>query len=923
MGIMTKLFGSYSDHQVKKLEKIAAKIEALASTYKNMSDEELRGMTEVFKARLAAGETLDDILPEAFAAVREADDRVLGKRPFHVQLIGGIILHQGRIAEMKTGEGKTLVATLPAYLNALTGEGVHIVTVNDYLAARDSEEMGKVYGFMGLKTGLVVHGLTPAQKQEAYRADITYGTNNEFGFDYLRDNMVVYKSRLVQRGHAFAIVDEVDSILIDEARTPLIISGEGDTPTDLYERADRFVRTLQKHVVKEIDAKEEQDSIEADYIVDEKANTAVITPRGARKAEAFFQIANFTDAENATLAHHINQAIKAHGCMKLDVDYVVNEEGVMIVDAFTGRLMPGRRFSDGLHQAIEAKEGVQVQKENKTLATITFQNYFRMYKKLSGMTGTAMTEENEFRDIYQLDVVEVPTNKPMIREDHDDAVYKTMAGKYRAVVKQVRECYDRGQPVLVGTVSIDKSELLSVMLKKAGIPHTVLNAKFHAREAEIVAQAGKSGAVTISTNMAGRGTDIMLGGNPEYMAKSDLRALGIEEGLIVQATGTADTSDESILGVRRQYRELYEKHKAEIAPEAERVRAAGGLFILGTERHESRRIDNQLRGRSGRQGDPGESRFFLSLEDDLMRLFGNNERIITLIDRMGLDDDTPIEAGILSNTIENAQKRIEDNNFKRRKYVLSYDDVMNQQRTIIYGQRQSVLDDSDLSDTMMNMIRGNIKAAVASHTSEGPATEWDFAGLRADLMGYLCTEEDFTYSEEELKSLTSEDVTDMLISRAEDRIREREELFTPERFREVERAILLRNVDTAWMDHIDAMDDLKGNIGLQAYAHRDPVTEYRMVGADMFDAMVAEIRDKTVRALLTVVPKPQQEVVRVQVAKPLTEGFEGGPKQGAKKVVLTPKRSTKVGRNDPCPCGSGKKYKNCCGANPAAGNGNN
>ena len=923
MGIMTKLFGSYSDHQVKKLEKIAAKIEALASTYKNMSDEELRGMTEVFKARLAAGETLDDILPEAFAAVREADDRVLGKRPFHVQLIGGIILHQGRIAEMKTGEGKTLVATLPAYLNALTGEGVHIVTVNDYLAARDSEEMGKVYGFMGLKTGLVVHGLTPAQKQEAYRADITYGTNNEFGFDYLRDNMVVYKARLVQRGHAFAIVDEVDSILIDEARTPLIISGEGDTPTDLYERADRFVRTLQKHVVKEIDAKEEQDSIEADYIVDEKANTAVITPRGARKAEAFFQIANFTDAENATLAHHINQAIKAHGCMKLDVDYVVNEEGVMIVDAFTGRLMPGRRFSDGLHQAIEAKEGVQVQKENKTLATITFQNYFRMYKKLSGMTGTAMTEDNEFREIYSLDVVEVPTNKPMIREDHDDAVYKTMAGKYRAVVKQVRECYDRGQPVLVGTVSIDKSELLSVMLKKAGIPHTVLNAKFHAREAEIVAQAGKSGAVTISTNMAGRGTDIMLGGNPEYMAKSDLRALGIEEGLIVQATGTADTSDESILGVRRQYRELYEKHKAEIAPEAERVRAAGGLFILGTERHESRRIDNQLRGRSGRQGDPGESRFFLSLEDDLMRLFGNNERIITLIDRMGLDDDTPIEAGILSNTIENAQKRIEDNNFKRRKYVLSYDDVMNQQRTIIYGQRQSVLDDSDLSDTMMNMIRGNIKAAVASHTSEGPATEWDFAGLRADLMGYLCTEEDFTYSEEELKSLTAEDVTDMLISRAEDRIREREELFTPERFREVERAILLRNVDTAWMDHIDAMDDLKGNIGLQAYAHRDPVTEYRMVGADMFDAMVAEIRDKTVRALLTVVPKPQQEVVRVQVAKPLTEGFEGGPKQGAKKVVLTPKRSAKVGRNDPCPCGSGTKYKNCCGANPAAGNGNN
>ena len=920
MGIMKKLFGSYSDHQVKKLEKIAAKIEALASTYKNMTDEELRGMTQVFKARLEAGETLDDILPDAFAAIREADERVLGKRPFHVQLIGGIILHQGRIAEMKTGEGKTLVATLPAYLNALTGKGVHIVTVNDYLAARDSEEMGKVYGFMGLKTSLVVHGMSPAQKQEAYNADITYGTNNEFGFDYLRDNMVVYKSRLVQRGHAFAIVDEVDSILIDEARTPLIISGEGDEPTDLYEQADRFVRTLQRHVVKEIDAKEEQDSIEADYIVDEKANTAVITPRGARKAEAFFQISNFTDAENATLAHHINQAIKAHGCMKLDVDYVVNDEGVMIVDAFTGRLMPGRRFSDGLHQAIEAKEGVKVQKENKTLATITFQNYFRMYKKLSGMTGTALTEEDEFREIYQLDVVEVPTNKPMIREDHDDSVYKSMAGKYRAVVKQVRECYDRGQPVLVGTVSIDKSELLSALLKKAGIPHTVLNAKFHAREAEIVAQAGKPGAVTISTNMAGRGTDIMLGGNPEYMAKADLRAMGIEEGLIVQATGTADTDDESILGVRRQYKELYEKHKADIAPEAERVRAAGGLFILGTERHESRRIDNQLRGRSGRQGDPGESRFFLSLEDDLMRLFGNNERIIAWIDRMGLDEDTPIEAGILSNTIESAQKRIEDNNFKRRKYVLSYDDVMNQQRTIIYGQRQSVLDDSDLSETMMNMIRSNIKNAVASHTSDGSATDWDFNGLRADLMGYLCTEEDFKYTDEELKSLTPDDVTDMLISRAEDRIREREELFTPERFREVERAILLRNVDTAWMEHIDAMDDLKGNIGLQAYAHRDPVTEYRMVGADMFDAMVAEIRDKTVRALLTVMPKPQQEVVRVQVAKPLMEGFEGGAKQGVKKVTLTPKRSTKVGRNDPCPCGSGKKYKNCCGANPAAGN---
>ncbi len=914
MGLMTKVFGSYSDHQIKKLEKIADKIEALATTYKNMSDAELRGMTEVFKARLAHGETLDNILPEAFAAVREADDRVLGKRPFHVQLLGGIILHQGRIAEMKTGEGKTLVATMPAYLNALAGNGVHIVTVNDYLATRDSEEMGKVYGFLGLKTGLVVHGLSPAEKQEAYNADITYGTNNEFGFDYLRDNMVVYKSRLVQRGHSFAIVDEVDSILIDEARTPLIISGEGDTPTDLYERADAFTRTLQKYVVKEIDAKEEQDTIEADYIVDEKANTAVLTPRGAKKAEAYFKIDNYTDEANATLAHHINQAIKAHGCMKLDVDYVVNEEGVMIVDAFTGRLMPGRRYSDGLHQAIEAKEGVSVQKENKTLATITFQNYFRMYKKLSGMTGTALTEESEFRDIYSLDVVEVPTNKPMIRNDRDDAVYKTMAGKYRAVVEQVKECHAKGQPVLVGTVSIDKSEVLSTMLKRAGIPHTVLNAKFHAREAEIVAQAGKLGAVTISTNMAGRGTDIMLGGNPEYMAKADLRAAGIDEGLIVQATGTSDTEDESILGVRRQYKELYEKHKAEIAPEADAVRAAGGLFILGTERHESRRIDNQLRGRSGRQGDPGESRFFLSLEDDLMRLFGNNERIVTMIDRLGLDEDTPIEARILSGTIETAQKRIEDNNFKRRKYVLSYDDVMNQQRTIIYKQRQDVLDNNDLSETMMTMIRGTIEAAVSAYTSEGSAADWDFAGLRGELMGYLCTDEDFHYTDEELAKLSASDINDMLIVRAENKIHEREEAFGVEQFREVERAVLLRHVDTAWMDHIDAMDDLKGNIGLQAYAHRDPVTEYRMVGADMFDAMVAEIRDKTVRTLLTIMPKPREEVVRVQVAKPLIEGFEGGPKTSAKRVITTPKKTAKVGSNDPCPCGSGKKYKFCCGA---------
>ncbi|MBE6586521.1 MAG: preprotein translocase subunit SecA [Ruminococcaceae bacterium] len=912
MSLKDKLFGTYSDRQIKKIKKIADQIEALADVYRQKSDKELRAMTDVFKERLAAGETLDDILPEAFATVREADERVLGKRPFYVQLLGGIILHQGRIAEMKTGEGKTLVATMPAYLNALTGEGVHIVTVNDYLVGVGAEEMGKVYGFLGLTTGVVVHGQSNDEKHRAYQADITYGTNNEFGFDYLRDNMVVYKERMVQRGHVFAIVDEVDSILVDEARTPLIISGEGDKPTDLYEKADQFVRSLRKHVVTELDAKESRDDIDADYVVDEKANSAIITPRGARRAEAYFAIENYSDPANATLVHHINQALHAHGCKKLDVDYVVNDEGVMIVDTFTGRLMPGRRFSDGLHQAIEAKEGVKIQKENRTLATITFQNYFRMYKKLSGMTGTALTEEMEFRDIYALDVVEVPTNKPMIRDDHDDVVYKSVAGKYRAVVNQVIHCHEKGQPVLVGTVSIDKSELLSHMLKKAGIPHTVLNAKFHAKEAEIVAQAGKFGAVTISTNMAGRGTDIMLGGNPEYMAKADLRAAGIEEGLIAIATGSSDTEDEAILGVRRQYKELYAKYKEEVAPEADKVRAVGGLFILGTERHESRRIDNQLRGRAGRQGDPGESRFFISLEDDLMRLFGNNERIIAMIDRLGLDEDTPIEARLLTGSIESAQKRIESQNFNRRKYVLSYDDVMNQQRTIIYKQRQEVLDENDISEKIMHMIQGNIETAIMTHTSAEHPADWDLDGLRASLMGYLCTEDDLKYSEEERSALTVEALTETLMAKAEAKIREREEMFTPERFREVERAVLLRNVDTAWMDHIDAMDDLKGSIGLQSYAQRDPVNEYRMVGADMFDAMVGEIRDKTVRTLLTVIPAPRAEIKRVQVAKPIQAGFEGKP--GAKKVTVKPQpiRSNKVGRNDPCPCGSGKKYKNCC-----------
>ena len=703
MSLFTKMFGTYSQRQLKKLKVIADRVDALADTYKNMTNAELQAMTPKLKSRLNAGESLDDILPDAFAAIREADDRVLGKRPFRVQVLGGIVLHQGRIAEMKTGEGKTLVATLPAYLNALTGNGVHIVTVNDYLARVGADEMGRVYEFMGLTTGLVVHGQSSAEKHAAYDADITYGTNNEFGFDYLRDNMVVYKRQMVQRGHVFAIVDEVDSILVDEARTPLIISGPGETATDLYEKADRLVRGMRKFVIKEMDTKQDQDTIDADYIVDEKANNAVLTSHGAKKAEQFFGVENFNDAENATLSHHVQQAIKAHGCMHRDVDYVVNEKGVMIVDAFTGRLMPGRRYSDGLHQAIEAKEGVKVQKENKTLATITFQNYFRMYRKLSGMTGTALTEENEFREIYNLDVVEIPTNMPMIRKDHSDAVYRSMEGKYNAIVRQVVECHEKGQPVLVGTVSIDKSEALSVRLKKAGIPHTVLNAKYHEKEAEIVAQAGKPGAVTISTNMAGRGTDILLGGNPEFMAKADLRKMEFSDEAIAACAGFTESENEEINEARRVFRDLVEKYKAEIEPEAEKVRQVGGLFILGTERHESRRIDNQLRGRAGRQGDPGESRFYLSMEDDLMRLFGA-ERLQGIVAALKMPEDMPIDAKILSGAIENAQKRIEENNFKRRKYVLAYDDVMNQQRTIIYKQRQDVLNGEDISGTIRKML---------------------------------------------------------------------------------------------------------------------------------------------------------------------------------------------------------------------------
>ncbi len=912
MGLFSKIFGTYSERQIKKLKPTVDAIEALADKYKSMTDEELAAVTPALKARLAAGETLDDILVDAFAAVREAADRVLGKRPFRVQLIGGIVLHQGRIAEMKTGEGKTLVATMPAYLNALTGEGVHVVTVNEYLARRDSEEMGRVYGFLGLTTGLVIHDQTSTEKQIAYNCDITYGTNNEFGFDYLRDNMVVYKDNMVQRGHAFAIVDEVDSILIDEARTPLIISGAGEESTDLYEKVDKFVRRLKKHVIKKLDEKEEIDDIsdDADYIVDEKDNHVVLTERGAKKAEEYFGLESLTDPENSTLYHHINQAIRAYGAMHRDVDYVVNENGVMIVDAFTGRIMPGRRYSNGLHQALEAKEGVKIEKENKTLATITFQNYFRMYKKLSGMTGTALTEESEFREIYSLDVVEIPTNMPMIRVDHPDSVYKNVKGKYDAIVAKIKECHEKGQPVLVGTISIDKSEELSERLKKEGIPHTVLNAKYHAKEADIIAQAGKFGAVTISTNMAGRGTDIMLGGNPEYMAKAEMRKRGIPEEIIAASNGSSHTDNEEIIEARKLFSELYSKYKTEIAPEADKVREAGGLYILGTERHENRRIDNQLRGRSGRQGDPGESKFFISLEDDLMRLFGS-ERIIGLVNSLGLDDDTPIDARILSNSIESAQKRIEDQNFKRRKNVLTYDDVMNQQRNIIYKQRSQVLNGENISDTITSMIKSEIEEVVGASTSAEDPKDWSLDAVKAHFLGYLCAQDDFEYLDDEKQKLKKEDIISMLENRAEALYHEKEKMFGEERFREVERAVLLESVDRAWMDHIDAMDELKGSIGLQAYAQRDPVNEYRIQGAEMFDNMVEEIKENTVRKIFTVIPR-EEAIRRIQIAKPLDSGDDGTLEKKKKTVVRT---SAKVGRNDPCPCGSGKKYKNCCGSN--------
>ena len=909
MGLMKKIFGDYSSRELKSIYPIVDKIESMADEYKAMSDEALRAKTTEFKERLQNGETLDDILPEAFATVREAADRVLGMRPYRVQLVGGIVLHQGRIAEMKTGEGKTLVATLPAYLNALTGRGVHIVTVNDYLAKRDSEWMGKVHRFLGLKVGLIVHGLTTKERQAAYAADITYGTNNEMGFDYLRDNMCIYSTELVQRGHAFAIVDEVDSILIDEARTPLIISGQGEKSTQLYDMAEMFVSRLKKQAVVQVDNKEEEDPAEADadYIVDEKAKTAMLTARGIAKAEEFFHVENLSDPENATLSHHINQAIKAHGVMKRDIDYVVKDGEVIIVDEFTGRLMFGRRYSNGLHQAIEAKEHVTVASENKTLATITFQNYFRLYDKLSGMTGTAMTEQEEFGTIYELDIVEIPTNRPNQRHDHHDVVYKTEAGKYRAVIQQIKDCHAKGQPVLVGTVSIEKNELLSGLLAREGIQHNLLNAKNHEKEAEIVAQAGKFGAVTVATNMAGRGTDIMLGGNAEYLARADLVKAGYSDEVIADATGYAETDNEEILAARKLFAEKMAQHKAVIAEEAEKVRAAGGLFIIGTDRHESRRIDNQLRGRAGRQGDPGETRFYISLEDDLMRLFGG-ERIQNMMEKFDLDEDTPIENKMLTKAIENAQTTVESRNFQSRKSVLEYDDVMNKQREIIYQQRREVLDGKDLKDTILSMTRN----AIADHVAMafGEAQALDAAGCREmlrGLEGLYFPKDTFQFTEDDAADKTQQDFTDLFLEAAEKTYEAKEaEIGTP-LMRELERVIMLRVVDEYWMDHIDAMDDLKQGIRLRAYANTDPVIAYKQESLTMFEEMVSAIQTETVRRMFSVRLKKDEEVKRERVAKGMVENV-GGDGTAPKKQ---PVKVNKIGRNDPCPCGSGLKWKKC------------
>ena len=904
MGLFDKIFGTRSQREIKRIQPIADKVLTLEAEYKALSDEALKAKTAEFKARLAKGETLDDLLPEAFAAAREAADRVLGMRPYPVQILGGIILHQGRIAEMRTGEGKTLVAVAPCYLNALTGRGVHVVTVNDYLATRDSQWMGKVHRFMGLSVGLVVPNMTPAQRREAYAADITYCTNNELGFDYLRDNMALYKSELVQRGHAFAIVDEVDSILIDEARTPLIISGKGEESSKLYEMADLFVAGLRKQVFAKTEDKEVQDDYDCDYFVDEKSKSVSLTAEGIAKAEKFFGVENLADAENATLSHHINQAMKARGIMKKDIDYVVKDGQIIIVDEFTGRLMYGRRYNEGLHQAIEAKEKVTVASESKTLATITFQNFFRLYDKISGMTGTGLTEAEEFETIYRLDVVEIPTNRPVARIDQPDVVYKTEAGKFRAIINQVIACHEKGQPVLVGTVSIEKSEILSKLLKKTGIPHNVLNAKFHEQEAQIVAQAGKLGAVTIATNMAGRGTDIMLGGNAEYLAKSELRKGEYTEELLMEADSYSETQDPQILAIRAHYEQLLKKYKAELKEEAEKVRAAGGLFIIGTERHESRRIDNQLRGRAGRQGDPGESRFYLSLQDDLMRLF-SSERIMTMMDTLGLDEDTPIDAKILSGAVENAQKSVESIHFRSRKNVLEYDNVMNTQREVIYAQRQKVLDGEDLRQNMMNMLRAHVETTVAEvlSTTGGVADEAAvkeaysrFAGIYFPRATALPTGE-----------LTQEALIEDIYQKAEAFYTAKEQRYSPNIMRELERVVMLRVVDEYWMDNIDAMDDLKQGIGLRAYGQHDPVIAYKEEGFEMFQAMVNAIREETIRRMFLVELKPAQEVKRQKVAK------ETGTSAPDKTVKKQPVRSEKkTGPNDPCPCGSGKKYKKCC-----------
>ena len=907
MGLFTKVFGTYSQRELKSIYPIVDKITALEDEYKQLTDAELQAKTPEFKARLANGETLDDILPEAFAAVREAADRVLGMRPYPVQLVGGIVLHQGRIAEMKTGEGKTLVATLPAYLNALTGEGVHIVTVNDYLAKRDSEWMGKVHRFMGLTVGLIIHDMKKEERQKAYQADITYGTNNEMGFDYLRDNMALYANEQVQRGHAFAIVDEVDSILIDEARTPLIISGMGEKSTQLYDMAEMFAARLKKFVVVESDDKEEEATdIDADYVVDEKARSVTLTARGVKKAEEFFHLDNLSDPENSTIAHHINQAIKAHGIMKRDVDYVVKDGEVVIVDEFTGRLMFGRRYSEGLHQAIEAKEHLSVQRESKTLATITFQNYFRLYRKLSGMTGTALTEEEEFATIYALDIIEIPTNRPIARIDNEDSVYKTENGKYRAVIQQVKACHAKGQPVLVGTVSIEKNELLGKMLTREGIKHNLLNAKNHEREAEIVAQAGQFGAVTVATNMAGRGTDIMLGGNAEYMAKNDLRKAGLTDELIAEATGYAETDNQEILDARKLFAEKLAQHKAEIAGEADKVRAAGGLFIIGTERHDSRRIDNQLRGRAGRQGDPGETRFYISLEDDLMRLFGGN-RVTGMMERMNIDEDTPIENKMLSRAIEQAQTTVESRNFQARKSVLEYDDVMNKQREIIYGQRKQVLDGMDVKGIIMGMMESAIGHQVRSafmgqeHLDMVQCKE-----LLRGLEGVYFTKYTVKIDESQLPTLTEDDFIEMFTKAAADFYEKKEQEITPPVMRELERVVLLRVVDEYWMDHIDAMQDLRQGIRLRAYAQTNPVDAYKKESLEMFEEMIDAMKEETVRRLYSVRLRQNEEVKRERVASGMTEnvGGDGTVKKRPTKVV-------KIGRNDLCPCGSGLKWKKC------------